>query len=460
MIGGMDMFDDEGTRIRFWGGLRTIGGTIIAIEHARYRLIFDFGRTFSAQSEWLGMCAESRSGRTVHDALRLGVLPQIDGLYSAEQLRGIKSTVPYEEREQRTEVYISHMHLDHMGAMDAIAPQVPVFMTEESVQLERALEQSGERLPIARSYDALDYDGPHAFGSITMTPIPIDHDVPGASALHIQTPNGSILYTGDLRLHGFHPEKTKAFIGKAKRLGFQLLIMETTTLSFNEKKEEPLVGRMENPPQLMSEQELAEQWTTRAEKTKGLILFNIYNRNVERLHRIVTISRQIGRAVAFDQATVHVLHAFYPDDKVLFFRKNADQANTLDQKKNAWVDAAMINADPNHYMVQCAYPDSLELLDINLKDALYIHAGGMPLGDYDPAYQKLIHFLNTIGVDYVSLDCSGHAAPQQLKWILDQLDPEVLIPLHGFHPERLIPDRGKKFLPEYGKWYYLHKLLH
>ncbi|MCO7125542.1 MBL fold metallo-hydrolase [Sporolactobacillus shoreicorticis] len=452
------MQDNEGTHIRFWGGLRTIGGTIVTIQHAGCRLIFDFGRTFSAQSEWLNTSVSSRIGRTVHDAIRLGALPRIDGLYSANQLRGIEGVSPYEERAQQTEVYLSHMHLDHMGAMDTIAPQVPVFMTAESLQLARALDESGERLPIARSYESLDYDCPHSLGAMTITPLFVDHDVPGASALHIRTPDGSILYTGDLRLHGFHPEGTKAFIGKAKRLGFRLLLMETTTLSFDEEMKEPLVGRMENVPQLMTEDALAEQCAEWGGQTKGLVIFNCYNRNVERLHCIVAVAKQIGRAVAFDPATAHILHTFYPNDEVLIFRKNADQASILHLKKDMWADAAMIHADPRRYMVQCAYSDSLELLDLDLKNALYIHAGGMPLGDYDPDYQKLLKLLSDLGVVYVPLNCSGHAAPQQLKWILDQLDPDVLIPLHGFHPERLVPDRGKQFLPEYGKEYSLNDL--
>ena len=33
------------TNIRFWGGLKTIGGTVVSVEYKNSRVIFDFGLT-------------------------------------------------------------------------------------------------------------------------------------------------------------------------------------------------------------------------------------------------------------------------------------------------------------------------------------------------------------------------------------------------------------------------------
>ncbi|MFT8871870.1 MAG: MBL fold metallo-hydrolase [Sporolactobacillus sp.] len=447
----------ESTTIRFWGGLRTIGGTIISIECSGTRLIFDFGRTFSQQQNFLGGSFALRKGRTVHDALRLGVLPAIDGIYSRDQLQGEKQLKAAEETDIQTEVYISHLHLDHTGAMDTIAGSIPVYMTPESLKLEQALERSGERLALSRRYDKLQPSVPHRIGNLTMTPIRLDHDIVGASALHIATPDGSILYTGDLRLHGFHPQRTEAFIDQAKRLGFQLLIMETTTLSDVEQQRSPLVASRALPQRLMTEQQLAERWKQLSGMTDGLIIFNVYNRNVERLRQIVDTARHTQRKAVFNPASACLLNAFYPDLPLAVFAAAPGAAASEGYAEQ--VSAAAINRAPGSYMLQCSFEDSLQLLDLNLDGARYLHAGGMPIGDYDPSYKQLLDFLALVGIEHVALNCSGHAAPQHLKWILDQLDPDLLIPLHGFHPERLMPARGRQFLPEYGRTYRLGELM-
>lgn len=37
----------------------------------------------------------------------------------------------------------------------------------------------------------------------------------------------------------------------------------------------------------------------------------------------------------------------------------------------------------------------------------------------------------------------------------DEVDPKVLVPCHGFNPERLLPNNGEQLLPVEGKTYIL-----
>ena len=90
---------------------------------------------------------------------------------------------------------------------------------------------------------------------------------------------------------------------------------------------------------------------------------------------------------------------------------------------------------------------------MNLKGAVYIHSNGAPLGDYDQSYGNLIRFLNIIQVPMVSLGTGGHADEEHLKYIVDEINPNYLIPLHSFKPERLLPKDGIRILPEYNSAY-------
>lgn len=53
---------------------------------------------------------------------------------------------------------------------------------------------------------AAEYKKPIQVGDITMEVWPSDHDAYGATGLIVKTPDKTIAYTGDIRLHGYHPD--------------------------------------------------------------------------------------------------------------------------------------------------------------------------------------------------------------------------------------------------------------
>ena len=135
------------TRFKFWSGLDTIGGNIAEITYGKDRIIFDFGLVYNPANSMLD--AKGRPTDThVLDLLKLQSIPAIDGIYSEKDLSAgpnyLRETPLAEEQSDfQTAVFISHLHLDHMGAMDTIAPAIPVYMTEASNRLFRTLEKIG-----------------------------------------------------------------------------------------------------------------------------------------------------------------------------------------------------------------------------------------------------------------------------------------------------------------------------
>ncbi|API92058.1 MBL fold metallo-hydrolase [Virgibacillus pantothenticus] len=455
--------DNGNTEIRFWGGLRTIGGTIISIEYEKARIVFDFGFIFSSGSNILDGDVRVRKSKQVADYLALGILPAIDGIYRGEDIQGI-NLLAKEQDERETVVLVSHMHLDHMGGAGMIDPDIPIYVTDDSLKLYETLEVVGEAVPgYTPNFRACTYGATFYVGHIAITPIAVDHDVIGACGFYIETPDVALFYTGDFRLHGNHPNMIEAAVEYVRSRGLDVLIMEGTTLHSVEDMKQPLVADPSLPKNMLREAEIVNRMLEICKQTDGLAFFNIYHRNIERLEALIQVAKVSNRKLIFELETAYIASRFlkgtdfsvYQSADVKQQRENSTLPIWMEQLLALYetVDKDLVNLHPNQFLLQISYENALELLDLNCENSVYLHANGMPLGDYDPNYQRLIDFLHKQGIPRYDVGTSGHAAPQHLKYVLERLKPSTFIPLHSFYPERLVPDHSRLFLPEYGVTY-------
>ncbi|UFT99276.1 MBL fold metallo-hydrolase [Radiobacillus kanasensis] len=452
------------TTITFYGGLRTIGGTIISVQHKESRVIFDFGLSYNPATQVLDGQIRQRSSALTRDYLRLGLLPPIDGIYSKDAIPQDSSILSAQNYEGKTAILISHLHLDHMGAMGFIDSSIPVFMTEDSNRLYGALHTIGEGSPGDRVYQTCKVGEPITVGAITITPLPIDHDIPGACSFHIETPDGSLLYSGDVRLHGAHPHRVQLFLDQANEKGFDVLIMEGTTL--RDEKELPnheLVADPTIPDDLLTEALLPNQVTDILRSISGIGVFNIYHRNIDRIRNMIMAGKEANRKVVLEVETAEIAFNWLEESDFYIYESEKLRAEYNDLpvwkkhliERYPTISSKEINKDPHGYFLQNSYPNALELLDIHATDGVYIHSNGVPLGPFDPAYENLNRLLQIVGLEKVQINCGGHALPQHLQYLVDELNPATLIPLHSFFPERLMPPNGIQLLPEYEKVYRL-----
>lgn len=421
------------TEIKFYSGMRTIGGTVIEVLCNQDRLIFDFGyimnHIFDDQ-------LKPRTGRELQDKLTVGMIPRVEGIFPKEMLIGYPLE-SYEESNKNTIFYISHMHLDHMASLSYIHPNIPIYVSQNSQRLYRAMAATGEEIPLTNLVGT-DYGVTIKHGDISLTIEPIDHDVPGASGLLIETPDGHITYTGDLRFHGFHPDLTFNFIEKA--IDTDVLITEGVTISFidDEMVLEPIADLSEES---LTEMKLQEELATMLKECDGTVFINFYHRNIERIKGLVLTALNAGRKLVLERDTAKLMEAFDMTDDYLIY--------------DISISSETIKSDPNQYLVQMSYPNSLNMTDMNLEKALYIHSNGAPLGDYDPSYAHLMTLLEQLSVEVAFLPCGGHAGPNQLKYLVETIKPKTLVPYHSFAPERMTYEAGERVLPVAGDVYRL-----
>ena len=431
---------ETATYLRFWAGLTSIGGTVISILHGEHRLILDFGFNYNPGNIFSDKQVQLRPAHLVHDYLRLEMIPAIPGVYPKSELLACEGLLSAEESPWQTAVLISHLHLDHMGAMGLVSPRIPVFLTEESLELYRALGEIGEGVSGERGYSVCQFDVPLEHGPFVITPLKVDHDVSGACSFHIRTPHGEVLYTGDFRLYGATPPSAMRWLERAQALGVDVLISEGTTLrSPAEGESEEIIGDGSLPDTLTTEDMLPAKLYSLLSGT-GLAVFNIYHRNLRRLGMMLDVGRGSGRIVVLERETAHLARTLL---------SRGDFVETAD------ISAPMIRENPARYLVQNSYRNCLALLDYAGLNGSYIHSNGTPLGDFDPAYTRLRTLVEKCGLEFHYVGATGHAIPQHLQYVADTLAAKVLVPLHSFRPQRLTAAIGQRVLPERGVIYRL-----
>lgn len=196
------------TNVTFIQGLKEIGGTFVRVETDGAICLFDFGFAVASRID-PAVCLRPES--LAADYARLGMLPAEPGIYEPAAAAAL-GVAPWGGVEKPVFFFISHMHIDHMGGLDMLAPDVPVYMSAESLTLYRRLVAQNDIT--LRAHDrciGIPYGKQFTVGDMTVEVLPIDHDCIGASGCRIHTPAGTVVYTGDYRFHGFHPERTRAF---------------------------------------------------------------------------------------------------------------------------------------------------------------------------------------------------------------------------------------------------------
>ena len=439
-------------KIHFYNGLKEIGGTFVQVETDQAVCMFDFG---FAVANRLDEKIKKRRESYAADYVRLGVLPKVDDIYEASTAKdlGVRS---YEERKKAAFMIISHMHIDHMGGLGMIHQELPVYMSSDSLKLYHHLAMQGE-IEYRKHKNCIGMEPGKmiTIGDLTVEMIPIDHDIIGACGYRITTPEGTIVYTGDYRFHGFHPEVSQAFAERTK--GADVLITEGVTVSFDDIDLLSL-----NAPEevIRTEKGLEEEMEQLFYKENGLIIVNPYNRNVERVHYLIDTALKVGRKLVLDQVQADYVAAFYPEDRIYVYEETVHDEALLNPQWKLVTRKELLD-NPKKYVLQLDYQDSFELLKLNSVVTDYVHMDGAPLGDYDPSYQKLMHLLEYVKIPYEYRSLGGHARPFYLRQMIDTIEPECLIPLHSFRPEQVVSKKvGCRYLPEYGDSYCLkeHKL--
>lgn len=443
--------------IRFYGGIGTIGGTRVIVQEGEHRVLFDFGLTHGAGGDFWSHGVHPRPGATrLCDLIALGDLPAVDGIYRGDAAAAAGLTPGSGEK---TQVFISHLHLDHMAAADLLAPDLPVWMHEESLRLFRAVAETGEEPRVPAGARAFRWGEQIQVGPIRVSPVPVDHDIAGACGLLVETSAGTVAYSGDLRWHGAEPERITAFIEAARRIGADLLLLEGTRVG-------EVTAPFRDQPPALTEPEVAERIFALLQECRALALITLYPRNISRLTAVAQAAAAAGRQLVLSPEAAHTyagvtgglegiaVHLRLKDRLTLQGQEAPSWLRQLQESGAALVPSSAIGAEQGRYLLQLSHRDLPELVDMDpAEGSLFIHSNGEPLDRFDPAYETLTRWLERFGIPLVPVRSTGHASPDDLVRIASAIGPKVLMPVHSRRPELMVVPGVRRVLPELGAAY-------
>ncbi|OON97760.1 MAG: MBL fold metallo-hydrolase, partial [Epulopiscium sp. Nele67-Bin005] len=418
---------DKKTKVHFHNGVLTIGGTIIEIAYGDSHIFFDFGSEYRPEAPF--------QPTNLQELLDEGLVPYVNNIFDPSiKLKGYSST---EDNFHHRGVFLSHVHLDHSKIINYLNPEIPLYTLEGTKSLLETLNINNNFLfPLennngrnVREIIGVKENEEVQIGEINVKVMPVDHDAYGSCGLLITTPDLTISYTGDIRIHGYRENATRNFCKASYNC--DILLIEGVSVSHRDVDEE-ISDNLHN--ELLKEEYVIDKIKQIIEQNPSKQLtFNYYISNIERIQHIIEmVNITKKRTVVLDAYYAYVLKDATGEEAYYYQLDNTDYG--LDPSFK--IDFDTLLQDENKYFWQL---DTLALqhLDKLKTGGIYIHSNAVPLGEFDPNYAPFVKQFEEKNIEFMKLSCSGHAFPKDLIKIINLISPKLLIPIHSKRPDRL-----------------------
>ncbi len=259
-------------------------------------------------------------------------------------------------------VFVSHAHFDHIQDVSFLDPCIPVYCTEKTKVLAKAMtdvsvsgvddqyykiakkvtikqkaplfktlcpgecacaEEKEEELPViedpktkfkftfevAPQYRIFNTASEGQIKGIKYKLIPVGHSVPGACSVLLTLPNGKrVLYTGDVRFHGENEVSIEDYV---KSIGGPVDVLITE-------------GTRNESDKILTEEDIGKEITADIRGSEGLVLINFGWKDLTRFHTIYEAAKKNRRTLVISPKLAYLLYevhcnfpAEYPDPRTM-----------------------------------------------------------------------------------------------------------------------------------------------
>lgn len=402
-------FHDKQTKLRIipLGGLEEIGMNCLAIEYGPDIIVIDLGWMFPD---------ETMPGIDY-------VIPDVSYLEKKKQnIRG---------------VFITHGHLDHIGAAPYLLPKLG-FPTVYASKLCRAIMESNieeHDLKGRPKFTTVGFDDRIQAGSFTVEFFHVNHNIPEGMGMAITTPVGTIVHSGDFKFDATPVADTPAHLDRIEAIGQRgvLLAMCDST-------------NVERPGHTISEADISRNMEQQIAKAPGRVIMATFSTLIARLQGAITAAHKNNRKVT-------VLGR-----SMLRNIEISQRLGYIDIPKDILVDSRQLRRYPDkELLVLCtgSQADEMSALarmargehkQLQIKSGDTVILSSSPIPGNENSINMMMDSLFRQGADVIyakllDIHTTGHAYQEELKQMLQMLKPQHFMPVHGEYRKRVMHGR-------------------
>jgi len=390
----------DSIRIVPLGGVEEIGRNMTAIEFGNDIIVIDIGFQFRDENT-----------------------PGIDYI--------LPNTKYLEERQDRIRaVIITHGHLDHIGGIPYIMPRIgnpPVFTRLLTSVLIQKRQEEFPHLPTL-NMKVIEKNETITLGKLHVKFFAVTHTIPDAMGVIIETPYGSIVHTGDLKLDhtaGIPSENEVAEYERAFKNEKVLLLMADST-------------NVENPGFSIPEKQVHKNIEEIIKNVKGRLIIATFSSLLERLIKIIDFAETYNKKVVVEGRSMKSNLEICKHLGLLKAKK--ETMISTDDMDNYPPDRIIIlatGAQGDEFAAMMRMSNKTHAkVKITPRDTIMLSSSVIP--GNERAVQKLKDNLSRQGAHIIhyriaDVHSSGHANRDETAWIHKQIKPKFFMPVHGYH---------------------------
>lgn len=413
-------------RVRIHRGTHEIGGNCVEVEAEGARIVLDLGRPLWAEPD---------------EQIPLPAVTGLDG--KGEDLP--------------LGLLLSHPHLDHYGLASGLPARIPVFVGEDAARLLKEAAFFTRSGIVLEPRGFLHHRTSFVLGPFRVTPFLQDHSAFDAYSLLIEGDGRRLFYTGDFRGHGRKAALFQELLRDAPK-AIDVLLTEGTQIRATTS---PGGG-------MTTEQALQRRLVEVFRETPGMVLVVFSGQNIDRLVTVYRAALEADRDLVVDlygasiaQATGNPnipqpghrrLKVIVPQNQRVRV-KNAREFDRVESIRGVRVFPDQLADAPGGRVL--VYRSSL-VADLEragcLKGARMVWS--MWEGYLREESARPLHaFLDRHGIPLTVEHTSGHASVEDLRRLVDGLNPRRIVPMHTEAPERFAELFDRVEIHQDGEWW-------
>lgn len=389
------------------------------------------------------------------------VIIDCGGMFPDESLLGIDLIIPditylEENRDNIRALIVTHGHEDHIGGIPYFLKKlnVPIYATRFTLGLIE-LKLDEHRLKRETKLITIDSESRLEFGKIGVTFFRVSHSIPDCLGIVFQTPEGTVVHTGDFKFDLTPENNQYSDIHKMAQIGSNGVIALISESTNAERK-----GL--TPTEQMVGNHLEEAFI----HAQGKIFVSTFASNVNRIQQVVGACVETNRKLALlGRSMVNVVSV-------------AIERGYLDVPEGMLIDAKDVDKlAPEKVAILCTGSQGepmaalSRLANGNFRDvAIYpgdtVILAASPIPGNERDVSRIIDQLFQLGARVIygsgsstGMHVSGHGYQEDLKLMLTLMKPTYFIPIHGeyrmLHHHRLLAEsvgvkKGNTFIIKNG----------